>query len=471
MKVVFTHISTEKISGQPPLGIAYLSSYIRKYSPDIRVSIVDKAKDTFQAIKKEKPDVVGISSVTKEFARAEQLARRIKTELNIPVIIGGNHITIMPKVFNNSFNVGVLGEGEATTKILLDNKLENLDKIKGIVFNNNGQIAMTPRRELIRPLDEIPYPARDLFKMEKEYLVPRRAGTAGKVSRATHMFSGRGCPFSCRFCSSSHFWERQLRMFSPEYVVGEMNELINKYRVEEILLFDDLFASDTDRLRKIVSLLKQDKIQEKVDFGCLSRVDIINEERMKLLKEMNVLQIDYGFESGSQRILKYLKRDTTTVEMNKKAVELTHKYGIKIHGFFMIGAPDETKDDILKTLNFIKENKIDTITLTVLAPYPGTEIWEDAKQRGLVSDDMDWSMLDMAPETGEFIYLNKTMPKEEFLQIYDNFKKQIEGNQYAVSFKIKDVFSPFVMKYAATHPGEAWRYFYNSVIRKKINKQ
>ncbi|MDD5417133.1 MAG: radical SAM protein, partial [Candidatus Aenigmarchaeota archaeon] len=293
---------------------------------------------------------------------------------------------------------------------------------------------------------------------------------AGKVSRATHMFTSRGCPFACRFCSSSHFWERKLRMFSPEYVVGEMNELVNKYRVEEILLFDDLFASDLDRLKKIVNLIKEDKINEKVDFGCLSRVDIMNDERMRLLKEMNVLQIDFGFESGSQRILNYLKRDTTTVEMNRKAVELSHKYGMKVHGFFMIGAPDETKEDMHKTLDFIKSNKIDTVTLCVVTPYPGTEIWEEAKQRGLVSDNMDWNLLDLTPEKGNFVYLNKTMPKEEFLQIYDDFKRQIEVNQYAVSFKMKDVLSPFVMKYAVTHPREAWRYLYNSVLRKKINK-
>ncbi|MDD5416959.1 MAG: cobalamin-dependent protein, partial [Candidatus Aenigmarchaeota archaeon] len=147
MKFTLTHISTEKISGQPPLGIGYLASYIRKYSPNIDVSIVDKEKNTFEAIKREKPDVVGISSVTKEFARAVELARRIKTELDVPVIIGGNHVTIMPHAFNDTFDVGVIGEGEETTKMLLDNNLEKLERIKGIVFNKDGKIAMTPRRE------------------------------------------------------------------------------------------------------------------------------------------------------------------------------------------------------------------------------------------------------------------------------------------------------------------------------------
>jgi radical SAM superfamily enzyme YgiQ (UPF0313 family) len=196
---------------------------------------------------------------------------------------------------------------------------------------------------------------------------------------------------------------------------------------------------------------------------------VINEERLKLLKEMNVLQIDYGFESGSQRVLSYLKRDTTTVEMNRKAIELSHKYGFKTHGFFMIGAPDETKEDMMQTLKFIKENKVDTVTLCVVTPYPGTELWYDAKERGLVSDDMDWSKLDLTPEAGNFIYLNKTMSKEEFLQIYEDFKRQIETNQYAIDFKFKDLFSPFIIKYGITHPREAWKHFYYS-MKKKAKK-
>ena len=467
MKLLFTHLSTEKISGQPPLGVAYICSYIKKYS-DIEVAIVDKEKDTLEAIKKQKPDIIGISSVTKEFARAIKLAKEIKNELNIPIILGGNHITIMPNL-PKEFDIGVLGEAEETMLELMQyyqkhGKFDKKDlrKIKGICFNDPDTIV-NERRALIQPLDKIPYPARELFDMEKHYLVPRRAGTAKKVSRATHLFTSRGCPFNCRFCSSSHFWQRKLRMFSPEYVVGEMKLLVDKYHLEEILIFDDLFASDVERLRKIVELAKKEGIPEKVNFGCLCRVDLFGEERARLLKELNVLQIDFGFESGSQRILKYLKRDTTTVEMNREAIRVAKKYGFNTHGFFMIGAPDETKEEMMETLKFIKENPIDSVTLCVVTPYPGTDIWDYAKERGLVNDHMEWDKLDLTPEGGNFIYLNTTMPKEEFLKLYENFKKQIEKNQYAVEFKLKSIFTPFIIKWALTHPGEAWKYFYNSL--------
>ncbi len=281
--------------------------------------------------------------------------------------------------------------------------------------------------------------------------------------------NSRGCQYACRFCSSSLFWRRKFRMFSPEYVVGEMKMLIEKYKVEEILIFDDLFALDIERLREIVRLAKEEGIPEKVNFGCLLRVDIATEERLQLLKELNVLQIDYGFESGNDRILKYLKRDTTTVEMNRKAAELSHKYGFRIHGFFIIGSPDETKEEMMQTLEFIKNNKIDSVTLCVMTPFPGTDVWDYAKERGLVSDKMEWSKLDLTPEEGNFIYLNEKMPKEEFLELYKNFKKEITKNQYAIDFKFKDLASPFLIKYALTHPGEAWKHFYHS-MKKKVKK-
>ncbi|MCD6477002.1 MAG: B12-binding domain-containing radical SAM protein [Candidatus Aenigmarchaeota archaeon] len=469
MKIVFTHISTEHISGQPPLGIGYLASYIRKYTT-ANVSIVDQEKNILKAIKREKPDVLGISSVTMEYKRAIKLAKQVKEQLDIPIILGGNHVTIMPNTITNDFDVGVIGEGEETLAELLVNDLSNLDKIKGICYRKDGKLHINERRPLINPLDKIPYPARDLFDMEHKYLVPRRAGTAQKLSRATHLFTSRGCPFNCVFCSSSHFWQRRLRMFSPEYVIGEMKELVDKYKVEEILIFDDLFAANLERLKKIVRYIKEEKINEKVDFGCLSRVDIFDEQRAKLLKEMNVLQIDFGFESGSQRILNYLKNNTTTVEQNKRAAELAHKYGLKIHGFFMIGAPMETKEDMLKTLKFIKNTHIDTVTLCVVTPYPGTQLWEEAKQRGLVSDNMDWRKLDLTPKNDNFVYMNTQMSKQEFMEIYKDFKKQIEKNQYAIDFRFRDLLSPFVIKYALSHPVEAWKHFYHS-IKKKLNNK
>ena len=465
MKFTMTHMSTEAMSGQPPLGIGYIASYLRKYS-NINVSIIDREKNILDAIKRENPDVFGISSVTYEYANALQLAKQIKERFDIPVIVGGNHITIMPKSITSDFNVGVLGEAEETVKLLLENNLEKLENIDGICFKKNGDLVVNQRRKLIEPLDKIPYPARDLFNMKNHYTLPRRSGSSYKMSRATQMFTSRGCPFKCVFCSSSHFWQSRLRLFTPEYVIGEMKQLVENYRIDEISILDDLFASNKERLRKIVEYIKQEKINEKVNFHCLSRVDVIDKETIGLLKEMNVHQIDLGFESGSQRILNYLKNNTTTVEQNKRAIELAHSHGMNIHGFFIIGAPMETKEDMKMTLNFIKNNPINTVTLCVLVPYPGTGIWDEAKERGLVSDDMDWQKLFVTPKGDNFIYMNTQMPKQDFLEIYDDFKKQIEGKQYAIDFKFRDLLNPFILNYTVKHPREAWKHFYYSVKKK-----
>ena len=136
----------------------------------------------------------------------------------------------------------------------------------------------------------------------------------------------------------------------------------------------------------------------------------------------------------------------------------------------MIGAPMETKEDMLKTLKFIKNTHIDTVTLCVVTPYPGTQLWEEAKQRGLVSDNMDWRKLDLTPKNDNFVYMNTQMSKQEFMEIYKDFKKQIEKNQYAIDFRFRDLLSPFVIKYALSHPVEAWKHFYHS-IKKKLNNK
>lgn len=471
-RLVLTNIETpgSGSGGHPPLGIAYLASYIKKYIGFHDIRIVDKSKDYFQAIKKLQPDIVGVGYCTMDASYAEKLAEKIKSELNIPVIAGGQHISQIPHTLNKSFDLCVMGEGESTFNDLMNIYLkkgefsyQDLKAIRGIGFHGNDNIIVNEKRPLIDPIDSIPFPERDLFAMKK-YLSPRRSVSDKRLSRGTHMFTSRGCPFHCVFCSSSHFWNI-IRYNSAEYVVEEMRMLVDKYKVEGILLFDDLFAGNVDRMIRILQLMKENGLKDKLNFRCYTRVQFLaDENRCKIMKDIGITDVSLGFESASQRILSYLKRGNVTIENSKKAVENAKKYGFAVHGCFILGSPMETKEDILKTLEFIKNNPMDTIDLCVLTPLPGTELWNYAKEKGVVKDDMDFSILNTEPANlDNIIYLNETMKKEEFEKYFNLVKKEVDNLNLSITFKPSHLLSFNLWKRIAAHPTSSLKYLYHSI--------
>lgn len=473
-KLVLTNIETPRTgsSGHPPLGIAYLASYLMKYIGFHDISIVDKPKDYFRAIKKLNPDIVGIGYCTTDTPTAVELAEKIKSELNIPTIAGGQHISQIPHILPKAFDACTIGEAEQTflelMKVFLKNnrfELHTLKNISGIAFHNNGNVVINERRPLIEPLDKIPFPARDLFDMDN-YLAPRRSITDKKLSRGTHMFTSRGCPFKCIFCSSSHFW-KTIRYNSAKYVVEEMKMLVDKYRVEGILIFDDLFAGDVSRMKEIIKLMKEEGLKDKLTFRCYTRVQLVaDEERCKLMKEMGITDLSLGFESGSQKILSYIKDGNVTIEQSKKAIENAKKYGFTIHGCFVLGSPMETKEDMLKTLEFIKNNPIDTIDLCLLTPFPGSKLWDYAKEKGLVSDNMNFSILNIGPiNLKNIIYMNETMSKEEFEKIYNIIKQEVDNLNFTIKFKASHLLSSNLWKRILSHPLSSSKYLFHSIKR------
>lgn len=453
LKLAFTQTGTKR-EGHPPLALGYIASYLRKYLNFDNIKIIDKEPNITKAILKEKPDILGVSSSTVFFNQANQIAENVKKELDIPVIIGGVHITALPHTLGKHFDIAVLGEGEQTTLELIQSYKDYnefnpkiLRDIKGIAFWENNKVVINERRELIKPLDTIPYPARDLFKMEEEYLVPRMTFSTTKFMVSTHMLTSRGCPYSCTFCASSAFW-KIARFHSPEYVVGEIKHLMKEYKLKNINIFDDLFIADKERFKKIVELLESEGITEKCKFRILGRANLINEETADLIKRMNVDNMAIGFESQSPKVLKYLKKGTTTTEQNQNSVNILYKKSIDLQGLFMVGSPHETKEDMMMTLDFIKNNKFDTLEICITVPLPGTELWEYAKQRKLVNDYMNWDILSMHPiESGlGNILLDDEMTKEEFAKLFKLFTNEIETRPLKI--KLSNLFSWKLIKLA-----------------------
>lgn len=163
----------------------------------------------------------------------------------------------------------------------------------------------------------------------------------------------------------------------------------------------------------------------KIKFTCSCRANLVNENVAKLLKKMGVVSVGLGLESGSERVLKYLKGDSTSVEQNRNAVNVFRKYGIAVNASFVIGSPDETKAEMMETYNFIKNNPLDLVDIYVLMPFPGTPVWDYAEQKGLVSDNMDWSSLtsDFDADYGKAIIVSELYNRGEIYQIYKKFQR------------------------------------------------
>ncbi len=398
----------------PPLGIGYLVAALRQRfgRQAFQFKIIDCKVE--QEIKKFKPDLVGISSVTQNYNLAGKYARLAK-KYDLPTIIGGVHISMVPVSLTKDMDVGVLGEGEETicdliALFLSENKLtkSSLAKIKGIVYRNgNGEICFTLPRKIIEPLDKLPLPARDLFKIRNH----------------TYMFTSRGCPYRCAFCSSCRFWGK-VRLFSAQYVVREIQYLIEYYKVKSINFQDDIFILNKERIREIVDLLEKEKILGKVTFEGSVRANLVDQETACLLKKMGFKYLYMGLESGQAGILKYLKGSNVTVQNNYRAVNIIKSQGIRAYGSFVIGSPQESKKDILATLRFIKKSKLDGFEMCVLTPFPGTPVWEYALSQELVSENMDWDKLkiNFAKNYKSAVILSEQLSRQDLHKLYKIFQ-------------------------------------------------
>ncbi len=395
MKLALVNLPSHE--DDPPLGLAYIAAYLREYAGFRDTVIVDE-DDPMAALRRLKPDLVGISCLSFLFPAANRLAGAVRAELGVPVIAGGYHISYLPQhLAASNFDLGVIGEGEETMMEVL-RLFESaggfspaaLRGVKGLVFRNErGASEQTEPRPLIEPLDRVPFPARDLLRMKDRYLVPRKAGF-DRIGVYASMLTSRGCPFQCVFCSPRLFW-RKFRAFSPARIADEIEQMLAAYPLDGIMIWDDLFVANRTRLRQIVDEAEGRGITRRTRFCVFARADLIDDEMMKLLKRLNVASVVFGLESGSERMLRYYKKGAVTVADNYRALKLCKQHGMRTMATMIIGAPDETEADIAETHALVRSPDLDQAVICHLTPLPGTETWEDAKRAGLVSEDPGWS--------------------------------------------------------------------------------
>lgn len=402
----------------PPLGLGYLSSFAKQRVGNVEF-IVERDVETLIAAK---PDLVGISFCTHTALLAARQAKRIKEELGCPVLCGGPHVSTLPTMLDEAFDAAVLTEGEETFAELLqlyqaEGKFEaaSLGKVRGILFRGeDGALVRTPERPFIEDLDSIPYPDRDL--MFEKWRRPRVE---------MQILTTRGCPYHCSFCSTIVHWGRKYRMASNDYVLGELELMRNRYHPESIDFFDDLFTINKKRVLDLTAKMRERRLHEGVEFTCFVRSNLIDDELMEALARTNFKILNIGFESGSDSVLKAFKKRGVDMKLHNEAIALARRHGIVYNSCFILGAPGETREDIMDTFDFVRMNTdvLAYIHFTPLMIFPGTDVWEWAKEYGVSEQNMSAVTLDTEDFDGgmgflenKWVYLNeKNIPRGEML--------------------------------------------------------
>lgn len=440
-------INFEEESGYLPMATPYIAAYLRKKG--YREIVIIDGMDVLEEIKKYNPDIIGIGTYSATYYEANKFVEKIKKISKAPVIAGGPHIYCMPsQIKKSNFDIGVVGEGEQTFYELVElyNKkkefnLKDLRKIDGLVFiNEREEVELTNPRELIKDLDDLPFPAIDLLNLKNKYLIPGPAG-ANFVGIRGYLVTSRGCPYNCVFCASKSIWTK-VRWHSAERTVAEIKQWVKKYKVTHFYIYDDLCIANKPRLKKIINLLAKEKLLGKIDFEILARANLIDEDMCKLLKKLNATTVPLGFESGSNRILRYLKGGTVTVEQGKRAVELLHKYGIKITGAFMVGNPYEKEEDLKKTLEMASDPRINTLHISFSIAFPGTKFWDYAVKNRIYPKNFYESGKYMTQDVVDFDYLlSKDISKEKFKKYWKLFMElnKEKTKNYNPEFKLKQL--------------------------------
>lgn len=365
----------------PPLGLLYLAAAVEKagyqakvHDSDLLNSTVD---DILNEIKYYRPDFIGIYCNTANYHRVIEYADSIKKISTTPICLGGPHPIIEPAevLINSAIDYVVLGEGEATIVELLAAILggKNLRSVKGLGYkNSDNKIIINEMRELIQDLDSLPLPARHLVPIEKYRPSPHHY----LELPMTTMIASRGCPFGCLFCASRNVWGRKYRARSAAKVIEEIKFLIKTYGIKNINFWDDLWGLGRRWTEEFCRLIIKEQI--KISWSCERRVDTVDLEILKLMKQAGCYSIFYGVESLDQDCLDAINKGIK-VEQAEKVIRLTKLAGIEARVNFILGLPYETPAKVKAMIKKIIKLNPDYVKFNILTPYPGTLLYQEVK--------------------------------------------------------------------------------------------
>ncbi|MFC1965898.1 B12-binding domain-containing radical SAM protein [Chloroflexota bacterium] len=348
--------------------------------PSYKTILYDSTNPIWSEIKENisgfAPDIVGITMLTANYKAAKIIANIVKSlNASIKVVVGSVHPTLDPEgiLAGEDFDYAIRGEGEFAFLELADNREE--DKIQGLSFKKGNRIIHNESRPFIDDLDILPHPCRDSFLNDT------------KNFDFGYLITGRGCPFSCAYCASPRLWQRKVRLRSISNVISELEYLHINYNDSIIHFADDTFTLNKHRAKEICQQIIDRRLR--IKWVCDTRADCLDKELVALMKRAGCIRVKIGVESGSDRILKAMRKGVTK-EQIRQAVGLIKGEVLPLTAYLMAGFPGETNEDLQQTIELARELDVDYYSLSIVAPYYGTKIWSDLEKAGNKPDQVYW---------------------------------------------------------------------------------
>jgi len=358
----------------PPLGLGYIASILKQ--ENYTVKIIDctfkTEADVLNEIKKSEPQIIGFYSMYSIEKESISLAKRVRDMTGL-LVVGGPLPTIEPSNFLKDFDAVIMGEGEKIMLELTRNYFNSKDfrKTSGIAYNDKGKIHYNRQSSIIKDIDSIPSPARELFDNEsyKNYY-ERYFG-----HKMTSMISTRGCPYNCDFCSKPIFGDT-VRLRSPKNIVDEMVS-IKELGYDVIWFADDCFTISKERVIEICKEIISQNLD--IRWQCLSRADTFDTEMAQHMKKAGCQRIYFGLESGDDKILKTIMKKDIRIQTAREGIKAASSADIETGAFFILGYPGESNETILNTIDFAISLPLDYVSFTLPYPIPGTGLYMKLK--------------------------------------------------------------------------------------------
>jgi len=392
-----------------PMGLLYLAGVLRKrYEVRVLDSVVEgyeqerwlsrsyfeyglSVDEILNEVERFGPEVVGISCLfSSQFLVLAELVNRIKERFpEIITVAGGTHPSFLPEdSFNRARGLDfiILHEGEESFLELLGalERGRGLEEIDGLAWRDDGVVRVNPKTRWIKDLDVLPYPARDLVPIEKYFKINIPFLFFYKSARNLSFITSRGCPYHCRYCSSCYHWGRRIRYRSVESVLGELEELVNRWGVEEVKFEDDNLMANVNRAKAIFrGMIERGlRLHWNMPNGVMVRA-LEDEELLGLMKESGCYEVVLAFETGVQYVADHIIKKPIDLSKAEEIVRKVKSYGIDAHAFFIVGFPGETKEQIENTFKFAVSLPLDKAWFFIFNPLPGSELYDECVEKGL----------------------------------------------------------------------------------------
>ena len=384
-----------RVMGFPPIGIMSLSAVVKRAGHEC--VIFDQANPEtpndviVEQIRRKRPALVGLSFLsTTSYPYAKILARQIRAaDTEVKLAFGGVFASLnapLVKLQCPEVDFVCRGDGEQLILDLLE-RLEDPADVASLTWAKDGRVLNNPNRKVERHLDQWPFPDRESLPLDFVESMPLDVPAVLSMERFTTMQTSRGCPWSCTFCDIPIFNEGKWRSRSPQHVVEEFKHL-QALGYGAVYFVDDHFLLQPKRIEAICAGINDNGIT--IQWGCEGRVDSVAQHLFPAMAKAHCRTLMFGIESGSQKILDRVRKEQTLAEI-ETAVANAKKAGIEIvHGFFVVGNPDETVEDMNATFDFAARLPLDTFGFNRLCVYRGTPLWQEYVKRGLVNDAVDW---------------------------------------------------------------------------------